>query len=137
MATPPSWRPDVLGEADLVEEVARVASLTKLKGVPMARETTGVPKAILTPMQIREKTARRTIAGLGYNDCVTYSFIDAKAAVMFGGGDEAVLLFGQLAIGHVTDGHVTLPLFGGVLNLLLTLPFCAVPRTSIVRTASG
>ena len=89
MAHVPSWRPDVLGEADLVEEVARVASLTKLKGVPMARETTGVPKAILTPMQIREKTARRTIAGLGYNECVTYSFIDAKAAVMFGGGDEA------------------------------------------------
>ena len=89
MAHVPSWRPDVLGEADLVEEVARVASLTKLKGVPMARETTGVPSAILTPMQIREKTARRTIAGLGYNECVTYSFIDAKAAVMFGGGDEA------------------------------------------------
>ena len=89
MAHVPSWRPDVLGEADLVEEVARVASLTKLKGVPMARETTGVPKAILTPMQIREKTARRTIAGLGYNECVTYSFIDAKAAALFGGGDEA------------------------------------------------
>lgn len=89
MAHVPSWRPDVLGEADLVEEVARVASLTKLKGVPMARETTGVPKAILTPMQIREKTARRTIAGLGYNECVTYSFIDAKAAALFGGGEEA------------------------------------------------
>ena len=31
----PSWRSDVLGEADLVEEVARVASLTKLEGRPL------------------------------------------------------------------------------------------------------
>jgi phenylalanyl-tRNA synthetase beta chain len=89
MAHVPSWRPDVLGEADLVEEVARVASLTKLVGKPMARETTGVPKAILTPMQVREKTARRTTAALGYNECVTYSFIDAKSAKMFGGGEDA------------------------------------------------
>lgn len=89
MATAPSWRPDVLGEADLVEEVARVASLTKLVGKPLARETVGVPKAILTPMQVREKTARRTIAALGYNECVTYSFIDEASAALFGGGENA------------------------------------------------
>lgn len=89
MAQVPSWRPDVLGEADLVEEVARIASLTKLKGQPMGRETSGVPKPVLTPAQIREKTARRTIAALGYNECVSYSFIDAAAATLFGGGTEA------------------------------------------------
>jgi phenylalanyl-tRNA synthetase beta chain len=49
-----------------------------------------VPKPILTPLQIRERTARRTIAALGYNECVTYSFIDAQAAVLFGGGADAV-----------------------------------------------
>jgi phenylalanyl-tRNA synthetase beta chain len=90
MATPPSWRPDVLGEADLVEEVARIASLTKLQGAPMARQLPGVPRPILTPLQVRERTARRTIAALGYNECVTYSFIDAKAAALFGGGSDAV-----------------------------------------------
>ena len=89
MASPPSWRPDVLGEADLVEEVARIASLTKLVGRPMARETSGVPGPVLTPIQTRERTARRTIAALGYNECVTYSFIDAKSAKLFGGGLEA------------------------------------------------
>jgi len=88
MATPPSWRPDVLGEADLVEEVARIASLTKLQGKPLARARAGVPKPILTPMQVREKTARRTLATLGYNECVTYSFIDAASAALFGGGAE-------------------------------------------------
>ena len=89
-ATPPSWRPDVQGEADLIEEVARIASLAKLKGAPMKRAEPGVPKPILTPLQQREKAARRQIAALGYNECVTYSFIDAKSAALFGGGGEAV-----------------------------------------------
>lgn len=90
MATPPSWRPDVLGEADLIEEVARVASLTKLVGKPLPRLVAGVPRPILTPLQQRERIARRTIAALGYNECVTYSFIDEAAAKLFGGGTDAV-----------------------------------------------
>jgi len=92
MASVPSWRPDVQGSADLVEEVARVASLTKLQGKPMARTTSGVPKPILTAMQKREGMARRTIATLGYNECVTYSFIDQTSAALFEGGADATKL---------------------------------------------
>ena len=92
MAQVPSWRPDVQGEADLVEEVARIASLTKLKGKPLPRLTDGVPKPILSPMQRREAMARRTCAGLGYNACVTYSFIDQASAALFGGGTDATRL---------------------------------------------
>ncbi|MCB1394449.1 MAG: phenylalanine--tRNA ligase subunit beta, partial [Rhodobacteraceae bacterium] len=91
-AVPPSWRPDVLGDADLVEEVARIASLTKLEGKPMARPSAGVPAPILTPVQKRERAARRTLAALGYHECVTYSFIDAASAERFGGGGDAVKL---------------------------------------------
>lgn len=90
MASPPSWRPDILGEADLVEEVARIASLTKLQGRPLPRAQDGVPKPILTPLQVRERMARRSIAALGYHECVTYSFIDHEAALMFGGGADAL-----------------------------------------------
>lgn len=90
MASPPSWRPDILGEADLVEEVARIASLTKLQGRPLPRQNAGVPRPILTPLQIRERLARRSIAALGYHECVTYSFIDHTAANLFGGGTDAV-----------------------------------------------
>ncbi|MGH1331889.1 MAG: phenylalanine--tRNA ligase subunit beta [Paracoccaceae bacterium] len=92
MAHVPSWRPDVLGSADLVEEVARIASLTQLQGKPMARLTTGVPEPILTPMQRREGAARRAIAALGYNECVTYSFIDEASAKLFDGGTDATKL---------------------------------------------
>lgn len=90
MAHVPSWRPDVLGEADLVEEIARIASLTKLQGQPLPRPRPGVPKPVLTPLQVREKAARRQAAALGYNECVTYSFIDRALADLFGGGADAV-----------------------------------------------
>lgn len=92
MAHVPSWRPDVQGDADLVEEVARIASLTKLQGKPMPRMDAGVPKPILTAGQQRQQSARRTMAALGYNECVTYSFVDAQAALLFGGGDDATML---------------------------------------------
>ncbi len=92
LVTPPSWRPDVLDDADLVEEVARIASLTRLEGKPMPRPAAGVPAPILTPMQKRERLARRTLAALGYHECVTYSFIDAESAARFGGGGAAMAL---------------------------------------------
>ena len=88
----PSWRGDVQGEADLVEEVARLASLTRLEPQPMRRTQAGVPAPVLTPMQKRERAARRMMAALGYNECVTYSFIDAAAAALFDGGDDATRL---------------------------------------------
>ncbi|MWD27140.1 phenylalanine--tRNA ligase subunit beta [Aquicoccus sp. SCR17] len=88
----PSWRPDVLGEADLVEEVARIASLTKLEARPLPRAQVGVPQPILSVGQKRSGIARRTTAQLGYNECVTYSFIDQAAAALFGGGTEATML---------------------------------------------
>lgn len=91
MAHVPSWRPDVQGEADLVEEVVRIASLAKLEGRPMMRAP-GVLRPVLTPAQARERTARRTAAALGYDECVTYSFIDQKAAALFGGGTDATRL---------------------------------------------
>jgi phenylalanyl-tRNA synthetase beta chain len=88
----PSWRHDVMGEADLVEEVARIASLTKLQGKPLPKAHSGITKPVLSPMQKREQQARRTAASLGYNECVTYSFIDQKSAELFGGGTDATKL---------------------------------------------
>ncbi len=92
MAHPPSWRSDVLGEADLVEEVARIASLTKLEPKPLPQVGSGVGRPILTLTQKRERAARRTMAALGYNECVTYSFIDAGSAALFGGGEDVTKL---------------------------------------------
>lgn len=90
-AAPPTWRPDILGDADIVEEVARIASLSALQGAPL-RRAQGVPAPILTPAQRRERMARRTLAALGYTECVTYSFIDQPSAARFGGGADAMAL---------------------------------------------
>lgn len=92
MAHVPSWRPDVQGEADLVEEVARIASLTKLQGRPLPHLTDGVPKPVMTPIQRRLVAARRTAAALGYSECVSYSFIDQASAKLFGGGTDVTML---------------------------------------------
>ena len=92
MAHVPSWRPDVQGDADLVEEIARVASLTKLQGRPLPRLTPGVGKPVMTAIQRREQFARRTAAALGYNELVSYSFVDAASAALFGGGEDATML---------------------------------------------
>ena len=105
MAHVPSWRPDVQGEADLVEEVARIASLTKLVGKPLPRMA-GVARPVLTPLQLRQQAAKRTVAALGYNECVTYSFIDRDAAALFGGGDDATMLQNPISadMSHMRPG---------------------------------
>ena len=64
MAHVPSWRPDVQGEADLVEEVARIASLTKLVGKPLPR-VAGVPKPILTTAAIAPANGETHGGGFG------------------------------------------------------------------------
>ncbi|WP_340109066.1 phenylalanine--tRNA ligase subunit beta [Pikeienuella sp. HZG-20] len=88
----PSWRPDVKGEADLVEEVARVVSLSGLEAQPMRPVKPGVQSPVLTPMQKRAAMARRRLAAAGLNECVTYSFVSSREAALFGGGDPLLKL---------------------------------------------
>jgi phenylalanyl-tRNA synthetase beta chain len=90
--TPPSWRPDVQGEADLVEEIARIASLSRLEARPLPRTGAGVAAQTLTPGQKRESLARRQLAALGLNEIVSYSFVSAVEALLFGGGQAACKL---------------------------------------------
>jgi len=82
----PSWRPDIRGEADLVEEIARLASLSRLESRPLPRPSEGVSRRVLTPRQTREAAARRALAAAGLNECVTYSFVAETQAGVFGGG---------------------------------------------------
>jgi phenylalanyl-tRNA synthetase beta chain len=81
----PSWRPDVSGPADLVEEVVRLVGVDAVPAVPMTRSS-GVAKPVLTEMQKRQRRARRLLAGRGLVEAVTWSFIPQKHAVLFGGG---------------------------------------------------
>src|SRR5690606_23276626 len=70
---PPSWRRDVEGSADLVEEVTRIHGFAALPDTPLPAIA---PQAggVLSPRQARVRTARRALAALGYAEAVTWSF---------------------------------------------------------------
>ena len=96
IVTPPSWRRDVEGPADLVEEVARIEGFDNLPEValpPVANAAGGV----LNPRQARVRTARRALAALGYAEAVTWSFTKQSTAALFGGGDERLVLENPIA----------------------------------------
>ena len=80
----PAWRPDVHGEVDIIEEVARINSLANLPSIPMTRKE-GVLKPLLTDSQSRQNLARRVCTSLGYMECLSYSFIDKKSVERFSG----------------------------------------------------
>ena len=90
--TAPSWRPDVHGAADLVEEVARIAGLETIPSAPLPRLTGGVTRATLTDTQRRVRRARRALAARGMVEAVTWSFIGSDEAQLFGGGGAALEL---------------------------------------------
>ncbi|BCW87363.1 Phenylalanine--tRNA ligase beta subunit [Alphaproteobacteria bacterium SO-S41] len=89
--TPPSWRPDIHGAADLVEEVTRIHGLDNIPSTALPR-VNAVTKPGLTLAQRRAREARRSLAGRGLVEAVTNSFIPRAHAALFGGGDESMQL---------------------------------------------
>ncbi|KQS65487.1 phenylalanine--tRNA ligase subunit beta [Rhizobium sp. Leaf371] len=94
--TVPSWRPDVDGKADLVEEVMRIHGVDHIRPVPLARDVS-VNTRILTPLQIRTRLAKRALAARGMLEAVTWSFIPKVQATLFGGGAPALALSNPIA----------------------------------------
>ena len=92
----PSWRNDIDGEADLVEEVVRVHGFDRIPSAPMARATP-LPHPALTPEQRRRAAARRTLAGRGLVEAVTLSFMPSDQAVLFGGAGDAMRLLNPIS----------------------------------------
>ncbi len=93
---PPTWRRDVDGKADLVEEVARIAGYGALPSTPLPE----VPRAVggvLSPRQARARAGRRALAALGWSEAVTWSFTARKNAQLFGGGQDALVLANPIA----------------------------------------
>jgi phenylalanyl-tRNA synthetase beta chain len=94
--TPPSWRRDVEGRADLVEEVARIEGFAALPNTPLP-EVARAPGGVLNPRQARVRVARRALASLGYAEAVTWSFTKQSTAALFGGGDDRLVLENPIA----------------------------------------
>src|SRR5439155_1344405 len=88
---PPPCRGDIVGEADLVEEVLRVKGYDEIPAVPLDRDT-ALSRPSLTPAQRRAELVRRTLAARGLTEAVTFSFISAREAELFGGAKSDLRL---------------------------------------------
>ncbi len=71
----PSWRPDIFGEIDLVEEVIRIIGFEKIKSIEPVKKRT---KPTLNFFQKHFHLAQRSVASKGYLETITWSFTDEK-----------------------------------------------------------
>jgi phenylalanyl-tRNA synthetase beta chain len=92
----PSWRPDIAGEADLVEEVLRVHGYDAIPATPMVRPAT-VTRPAIDRVQRAERRVRRTLAARGLDEAVTWSFLAAETAARFGHDDPGLVLVNPIA----------------------------------------
>ncbi len=92
----PAWRPDIDGKADIVEEVIRLHGVDRIAPQPLP-SFGAVNGKMLTPIQIRTRAAKRALAVRGMMEAVTWSFIPAAHAELFGGGSEALKLANPIA----------------------------------------
>lgn len=85
----PTWRSDISGSHDLVEEVLRIYGYDKLPEIALPRPT-GV-HGILQPKQRREVSVRRAMANRGGCQTITWSFMSSKDAVPFRTKDAVLI----------------------------------------------
>ncbi len=96
LVTPPTWRRDVEGPADLVEEVARIEGFAALPSTPLPGQ--GAPvHGVLNPRQVRVRTARRALAAMGYAETIGWSFTSRRNAELFGGGAPELAVANPIA----------------------------------------
>jgi phenylalanyl-tRNA synthetase beta chain len=94
--SPPSWRADVEGKADLVEEVVRILGVDRVPATPFERGD-GARQPVLTTIQKRTRAAKRVLAADGLVEAVTWSFIAKSQAELFGGGQPELALANPIA----------------------------------------
>jgi phenylalanyl-tRNA synthetase beta chain len=95
-AAVPSWRADIEGKADVVEEIVRILGVDRVPPTPFDRGE-APRKPVLTPSQVRTGKARRALAARGMVEAVTWSFIARPEAELFGGGAPALALANPIA----------------------------------------
>jgi len=92
----PSWRTDVGGKADIVEEIVRIVGVDKVPMTPFERGD-APRKPVLTQIQLRTRRAKRALAARGMVEAVTWSFISKPAAELFGGGQAELAVANPIA----------------------------------------
>jgi phenylalanyl-tRNA synthetase beta chain len=94
--TVPSWRADVEGKADVVEEIVRILGVDRIPATPFDRGE-APRKPVLKPIQLRTRKAKRALAARGMLEAVTWSFLSKRQAELFGGGEPELALANPIA----------------------------------------
>ena len=112
-AMPPSWRVDVSIEEDLIEEVARIAGYDNLKNTLPGSAGAGA----YLPGEDARRAARQTLTALGYNEAVSFSFVNGGTDEMLSavGDDSRLALLNPI---DETQAHMRVTLLGGLLDAL-------------------
>jgi phenylalanyl-tRNA synthetase beta chain len=92
----PSWRPDIEGKADVVEEIVRIVGVDRIPSTPFDRGASP-RKPVLTAAQVRTRKAKRALGARGMTEAVTWSFISKPQAELFGGGQKELALANPIA----------------------------------------
>lgn len=89
-AISPSWRGDIEGEHDLIEEIVRMIGLDEIPAVSLSTGT--LPKETLSAEQHNIVVVKHELASRGMYETVTWSFADSDVAKYFRKNQEAILL---------------------------------------------
>jgi len=109
----PSWRVDVSIEEDLIEEVARIAGYDNLKNTLPGSAGAGA----YLPGEDGRRAARQTLTTLGYNEAISFSFVNGETDEMLSevGEDSRLALLNPI---DETQAHMRVTLLGGLLDAL-------------------
>lgn len=80
-AAVPSWRHDISSKEDLVEEVVRIHGYDKVKAVALPSYEAG---KVIPKEEKKKSDLKRLMAYLGYDEVVSWSFMDQELAGLFG-----------------------------------------------------
>jgi phenylalanyl-tRNA synthetase beta chain len=90
----PSWRPDILQEIDIVEELIRIIGYDKIKIINPIKERT---KSTLTQSQKLFHFLQRAIASKGYIEAITWSFSDSNYNDHFRGKNKEIKIINPIS----------------------------------------
>ncbi|HBQ79798.1 MAG TPA: phenylalanine--tRNA ligase subunit beta, partial [Erwinia persicina] len=112
-AVAPSWRFDIAIEEDLVEEVARVYGYDNIPNVPVQA---GLVMTKHREATLSLKRVKALLVDKGYQEAITYSFVDPKIQALLHPGEENLVLPSPIS---VEMSAMRLSLWSGLLGAVV------------------
>lgn len=95
--SPPSWRHDITCSENISEEIIRIYGYHRLGSFPLHKISENIPNRIYTPAQRKRNDIKRIIASRGYNEVVTWSFMNSKNSEYFGNFNSELKLLNPIS----------------------------------------